>query len=199
MFWPLPDVVYVSCNNLLWWCRGQFDFLTNDVSGWILNTQLSVICWALFQVGQHRFPFLLSFFLSFFFSSQSFLLASAKPGAWEYSVTEYTDQPALVLVEDIVREKLLVHLDKEIPYSVTQVREMVFLAFGRKCLPANTISLCGRGSHGYKFDTHMICIPWNRLVIELVIEHWAHSMRTIAQELYTKPQPANKQRYVSCY
>ena len=60
-------------------------------------------------------------------------MASAKPGAWEYSVTEYTDQPALLLVEDIVREKLFLHLHKEIPYLVTQVLEVICLEFGRKC------------------------------------------------------------------
>ncbi len=52
---------------------------------------------------------------------QDYVMSCARPGEWEYSTEEVTDQPALHLVEDIVREKMLLHLRKEIPYTVIQV------------------------------------------------------------------------------
>ena len=48
-------------------------------------------------------------------------MSCAQPGNWEYPADEVTDEPPLTLVEDIVREKMLVHFRKEIPYTVTQV------------------------------------------------------------------------------
>ena len=36
-------------------------------------------------------------------------------------MTEHSDQSPLELVEDIIREKLFIHLHKEIPYVLTQV------------------------------------------------------------------------------
>jgi len=78
----------------------------------------SLCCWILFQISWCEFPSIFP---------QQFLLCSAKPGAWEYSLSDYTDQPTLVLVEDTIREKLFLHLHKEIPYLVTQVNEVVFM------------------------------------------------------------------------
>ena len=54
---------------------------------------------------------------------QEYFFDSAKPRRWDYSVHEVTDQPALSLVEDIIREKICIHTEKEIPYVVKQVRE----------------------------------------------------------------------------
>lgn len=48
-------------------------------------------------------------------------MSCASPGLWEYSVTVQSDQSQLTLVEDIVREKLFLHLHREIPYVVQQV------------------------------------------------------------------------------
>ena len=52
---------------------------------------------------------------------QEYLLTSAKVRKWEFSTLELTDQPMLHLVEDIVREKICIHTDKEIPYVTKQV------------------------------------------------------------------------------
>jgi len=48
-------------------------------------------------------------------------MSSAKPRKWDYSMSEVTDQPALSLVEDTIREKICLHTEKEIPYLTTQV------------------------------------------------------------------------------
>ena len=48
-------------------------------------------------------------------------MSCARPGLWEFSVTVQSDQSQLTLVEDIVREKLFLHLHREIPYVVQQV------------------------------------------------------------------------------
>ena len=39
-------------------------------------------------------------------------------------MSEVTDQPALSLVEDIIREKIFHHTDEEIPYVVKQVCQL---------------------------------------------------------------------------
>jgi GTPase Era involved in 16S rRNA processing len=51
---------------------------------------------------------------------REYLLTCTRPGLWEYSVAVQSDQSELALVEDIVREKLLQHLHREIPYVITQ-------------------------------------------------------------------------------
>ncbi|KAL5484627.1 hypothetical protein EMCRGX_G021156 [Ephydatia muelleri] len=51
---------------------------------------------------------------------KSYLISRARPGVWEYNTSELTDQPQSALVNDIIREKLFLHLHKEIPYVVTQ-------------------------------------------------------------------------------
>ena len=61
------------------------------------------------------------YWLLFSCCCQDYLLSCAKPRKWEYSVSEVTDQPALSLVEDIIREKICLHTEKEIPYLTTQV------------------------------------------------------------------------------
>lgn len=53
--------------------------------------------------------------------AQEYLLSCTQPGLWEYSVAVQSDQSELALVEDIVREKLFLHLHREIPYVITQV------------------------------------------------------------------------------
>ena len=55
-------------------------------------------------------------------SSKDFLVSSAKEGEWELLASGLTDTPPLKRVEDIIREKLFLHLDKEIPYVIDQVR-----------------------------------------------------------------------------
>ena len=52
---------------------------------------------------------------------QEYLVSCSRPGLWEYTLAEQSDQSQLTLVEDIVREKLFLHLHREIPYVVTQV------------------------------------------------------------------------------
>ena len=84
---------------------------------------------------------------------QSFLVSSASTGEWEYDVDTVTDQPDQLLVEDIIREKLFLHLDKEIPYVITQVSVPVWShaswspvvlprtqLFGRKTMKACLLS-----------------------------------------------------------
>lgn len=56
------------------------------------------------------------------FSLQAYLVSRARPGSWLYSAEEFADASELSLLEDIVRERLFVHLQKEIPYVVTQVK-----------------------------------------------------------------------------
>lgn len=96
---------------------------------------------------------------------QQFLLCSAKPGAWEYSLSDYTDQPTLVLVEDTIREKLFLHLHKEIPYLVTQVNEVVFLKcvrkFGLFCYPMLHLFAIATVTN----FVHIACIPCDEFVI----------------------------------
>ena len=50
---------------------------------------------------------------------QDYLLSSAKPGKWED--ISALQSSLLTVVEDIVREKLFLHLQKEIPYVIQQV------------------------------------------------------------------------------
>jgi GTP-binding protein Era len=52
---------------------------------------------------------------------RDYLLSCTHPGVWEYSLTEHSDQTQMELVEDVVREKLFLHLHREIPYVLTQV------------------------------------------------------------------------------
>ena len=55
-------------------------------------------------------------------SFKDFLLSFAKKGEWEFLASGLTDTPPLTQVKDIVREKLFLHLNKEIPYVLDQVR-----------------------------------------------------------------------------
>lgn len=57
----------------------------------------------------------------FWYCLQEYLVSCARPSLWEYSVTVQSDQSQLALVEDIIREKLFLHLHREIPYVVQQV------------------------------------------------------------------------------
>lgn len=77
-------------------------------------------------------------------SLQDYLVSLSRPGLWEYSVEEVTDQPILQLVEDVVREKLLLYLHKEIPYTITQVN-MLGLSYGISW-PHKLLSLFPPGS-----------------------------------------------------
>lgn len=49
-------------------------------------------------------------------------MSCAKVGEWDFLALGPVDTPPLAQVEDIVREKLFMHLDKEIPYVISQVR-----------------------------------------------------------------------------
>jgi len=53
-------------------------------------------------------------------SLKEYLLSKSKPGKWEYSSTTRTDQPNVTKVTEIIREKILRRLNKEIPYQVEQ-------------------------------------------------------------------------------
>ena len=55
-------------------------------------------------------------------SSKDYLVSTAKEGEWEFLASGMTDTPPLTQVEGIVREKLFLHLKKEIPYVIDQVR-----------------------------------------------------------------------------
>eukprot|EP00045_Choanoeca_perplexa_P010211 m.102754 g.102754 ORF g.102754 m.102754 type:complete len:392 (+) comp15195_c0_seq1:56-1231(+) len=48
------------------------------------------------------------------------LLSLAKPGEWDYSATQLTDQSRSQLVFDSVREQLFAHLRQELPYTLKQ-------------------------------------------------------------------------------
>ena len=53
--------------------------------------------------------------------SQDYLFASSKPRPWDCTMSELTDQPALEVVQETIREKLCKHTNQEIPYVVKQV------------------------------------------------------------------------------
>lgn len=55
---------------------------------------------------------------------RSYLFQSAKPGQWQYHSEVLTDQAPEDVCLNTVREKLLQHLPKEVPYTVTQQIEM---------------------------------------------------------------------------
>lgn len=65
-------------------------------------------------------------------------MSRAQPGSWEYAAEEFTDASELSLLEDIVRERLFVHLQREIPYVVTQVK-----GGGERWQLCNSRCLCG--------------------------------------------------------
>lgn len=52
---------------------------------------------------------------------QSYFLAAAKPGSWQYHSEVLTDQTPEDLSTNIIREKLLEYLPQEVPYSMSQV------------------------------------------------------------------------------
>ncbi len=56
------------------------------------------------------------------FVVQDYLLTSCTPSGWEYGSNDVTDQTPETIVEEIVRERIFQHLDKEIPYVIKQVR-----------------------------------------------------------------------------
>jgi GTP-binding protein Era len=53
---------------------------------------------------------------------KDYLLSSTKVLPWEYDASCTTDLTPETIVEDIIREKLFLNLDKEIPYVLTQVK-----------------------------------------------------------------------------
>lgn len=52
---------------------------------------------------------------------QRHLLLQAKPGPWEFHSRVLTSQSREEICDNIIREKLLEYLPKEVPYSVLQV------------------------------------------------------------------------------
>ena len=52
---------------------------------------------------------------------KNYLLSCAVPRPWEYNVESSSDQSDEWTVEDVIREKLCLYLDKEIPYVIKQV------------------------------------------------------------------------------
>lgn len=57
----------------------------------------------------------------FILLSQSYFMAAAKPGSWQYHSEVLTDQSPDEVCTNIIREKLLEYLPQEVPYSMTQV------------------------------------------------------------------------------
>ena len=52
---------------------------------------------------------------------QNYLITNAQPGHWQYHDSVLTDQDPVDIAKLCVREKLLDHLPKEIPYGITIV------------------------------------------------------------------------------
>ncbi|NXF95184.1 ERAL1 GTPase, partial [Eubucco bourcierii] len=55
---------------------------------------------------------------------KQYLLMQAKPGPWEFHSGVLTSQSPQEICNNIIREKILEYLPKEVPYSVTQVTEL---------------------------------------------------------------------------
>ncbi|AWP00410.1 putative GTPase Era mitochondrial [Scophthalmus maximus] len=55
---------------------------------------------------------------------KSYFMVAAKPGLWQYHSEVLTDQSPEELCTNIIREKLLEYLPKEVPYSMTQSVEL---------------------------------------------------------------------------
>ncbi|XP_057677692.1 GTPase Era, mitochondrial isoform X2 [Corythoichthys intestinalis] len=55
---------------------------------------------------------------------KSYLVSTAKSGAWQYHSEVLTDQNPEEMCINIIREKLLEHLPQEVPYAVTQFIEL---------------------------------------------------------------------------
>ncbi|NXG52130.1 ERAL1 GTPase, partial [Psilopogon haemacephalus] len=53
-----------------------------------------------------------------------YLLMQAKPGPWEFHSGVLTSQSPQEICDNIIREKILEYLPKEVPYGVTQVTEL---------------------------------------------------------------------------
>ncbi|NXP74843.1 ERAL1 GTPase, partial [Ramphastos sulfuratus] len=53
-----------------------------------------------------------------------YLLMQAKPGPWEFHSGVLTSQSPQEICNNIIREKILEYLPKEVPYNVTQVTEL---------------------------------------------------------------------------
>jgi len=51
---------------------------------------------------------------------RAYLLKCAKPGEWTYHSSIESDLSQLSVVEDAIREKILLRTNREVPYSVTQ-------------------------------------------------------------------------------
>ncbi|KAF0038100.1 hypothetical protein F2P81_008584 [Scophthalmus maximus] len=56
--------------------------------------------------------------------NKSYFMVAAKPGLWQYHSEVLTDQSPEELCTNIIREKLLEYLPKEVPYSMTQSVEL---------------------------------------------------------------------------
>lgn len=52
-------------------------------------------------------------------------MAGAKPGPWQYHSEVLTDQSPEEVLSNTIREKLLEYLPQEVPYSMTQVKQLV--------------------------------------------------------------------------
>jgi len=52
-------------------------------------------------------------------------MAGARPGPWQYHSEVLTDQGPEELCTNIIREKLLEYLPQEVPYSITQVNQLL--------------------------------------------------------------------------
>ena len=59
---------------------------------------------------------------------QDYLFDNAKQRRWDCAMSELTDQSALEVVQDVIREKLCKHTDKELPYVVQQASVVVGVA-----------------------------------------------------------------------
>ncbi|XP_056415038.1 GTPase Era, mitochondrial isoform X1 [Hyla sarda] len=55
---------------------------------------------------------------------KKYLMTLAKPGEWEYHSEVVTTQSPEDICQNIIREKLLEYLPKEIPYNITQINEL---------------------------------------------------------------------------
>ena len=78
------------------------------------------------------------------------LLSLARPGPHYFAEGDVTDQPDRVMVAEIIREKLLRSLDKEVPHGIAVGLERFFErdgADGRPILEIEAVIYCERESH----------------------------------------------------
>ncbi|NXX47275.1 ERAL1 GTPase, partial [Tricholaema leucomelas] len=85
---------------------------------------------------------------------KQYLLMQAKPGPWEFHSGVVTSQSPQEICDNIIREKILEYLPKEVPYGVTQVTDLweegpsgELLIMQRLLVPrkSHMVMLIGRG------------------------------------------------------